>query len=79
MTIRQFPYTTWMRIARVIEASETTAVLVGTEHIARSPGGVTIALDSGSGVSRAAWSGPCDRARVLQSLDIRARVVAART
>jgi hypothetical protein len=79
MTIRQFPYTTWMRIARVIEASETTAVLVGAEHIARSPGGVTIALESSSGASRAAWSGRCDRARVLQSLDIRARVVAART
>ena len=78
LTIRQFPYTTWMRIARVIEASDTAAVLVGSDHVARSPGGVTIALDAATGASRAAWSGRCDRARVLQSLDIRVRVVTAR-
>ncbi len=79
LTIRQFPYTTWMRIARVIEGSDTVVVLVGAEHIARSPGGVTIALDAATGASRVAWSGGCDRARVLASLDIRARVVTART
>jgi len=78
LTIRQFPHTTWMRIARVVEASETTAVLVGADHIARSPGGVTIALDRGSGASRASWSGADDRARVLRALDIHARVVGAR-
>ena len=79
LTIRQFPYTTWMRIARVIEASETTAVVIGAEHIARSPGGVTIALDARLDAPRAAWSGECDRARVLRSIDIHPRVVAART
>jgi hypothetical protein len=79
LTVRQFPYTTWMRIARVIEGSDTVAVLVGADHVARSPGGVTIALDAIAGASRAAWSGRCDRARVLASLDIRVRVVTART
>src|SRR5262245_36639235 len=43
--LRQFPHTTWMRIARVIEGSVTVAVLLASEHVARSPGGVTIALD----------------------------------
>ena len=46
MALRQFPYTTWMRIARVIEGSQTAAVLVGAERLARSPGGVTIALEA---------------------------------
>src|SRR3954471_21011772 len=40
--LRQFPYTTWMRIARVIEGGQTAAVLVAADHLARSPGGVTI-------------------------------------
>jgi len=79
LTIRQFPYTTWMRIARVIEGSETVAMVIGAEHIARSPGGVTIALDARGDAARAAWSGGCDRARVLRAIDIHPRVVAART
>src|SRR5215203_2665327 len=78
MAIRHFPYTTWMRIARVIESTQTVAVLVGAEHIARSPGGVTVALDACSRRSCAVWSGSGDRARVLESLDIHARVVTAR-
>src|SRR3954467_10048705 len=54
--LRQFPYTTWMRIARVIEGSQTAAVIVAAERIARSPGGVTIALEPAPHVSGAQWS-----------------------
>jgi recombination protein RecA len=72
-TVRQFPHTTWMRLSRVIEGSTTVAVLLGAEHIARSPGGVTIALES-SGI----WSGTSARARRLGALAIRPRVVSAR-
>ena len=75
MAVRQFPYTTWMRMARAIEGSQTTAVLVGSERIARSPGGVTIAVDPGP---RAAWHGDADRARFLRALDIEPRIVSAR-
>ena len=35
-----------MRISRVIEGSQTAAMLVGSDRIARSPGGVTIALET---------------------------------
>ena len=42
--LRRFPCTTWMRIARIVEGSETVALLVGGERIARSAGGVTVAL-----------------------------------
>jgi RecA/RadA recombinase len=69
--VRQFPLTTWMRIGRVIEGSQTSAVLVGTERIARSPGGVTIALDE----SRPHWCGTADRARLLRAIDVHPRIV----
>ena len=74
--IRQFPYTTWMRIARVIEGSQTAAVILGAERIARSAGGVTIALDAGE--PRAQWTGTGARARLLSGLAVRPRIVRAR-
>jgi hypothetical protein len=69
--VRQFPQTTWMRIGRVIEGSQTAAVLIGTDRIARSPGGVTIALDA----TEPEWAGAADRARLLCALTLRPRVV----
>ena len=78
MTLRQFPYTTWMRIARAIEGSQTAAVVIAAERIARSPGGVTIALESAPDVSRAQWSGTADRARFLRGIELRTRVVGGR-
>ena len=76
--VRQFPYTTWMRIARVIEGSQTVVVIVGAERIARSPGGVTIALEAPAPGARGRWSGAADRARLLRRLEIQPRIVAAR-
>jgi hypothetical protein len=78
MALRQFPYTTWMRVARVIEGSQTAAVIVGADRIARSPGGVTIALDAPATGSRGRWSGAADRARLLRAIDIQPRIVGAR-
>ena len=75
LALRQFPYTTWMRIARVIEGSQTVALIVGSDRIARSPGGVTITLEASA---RGRWAGNSHRSRVLQTLDIRPRVVSAR-
>ena len=45
-TVRALPFTTWFRLARVIEGSQTVAVLVAAEHLARSSGGATVAMDS---------------------------------
>jgi hypothetical protein len=74
-TIRQFPYTTWMRISRVIEGSQTSVVLLGADRIARSPDGVTVSLPDGR---RGCWSGDADRGRFLSSLEIQPRIVRAR-
>jgi RecA/RadA recombinase len=74
--IRRFPSTTWMRAARLLEQSgrDTVALLVGVERIARSSGGVTIALD----VTGAGWRGASPRARLFTGVDPAPRVVRAR-
>lgn len=73
LALRQIPLTTWRRLARIIEGSQTVALLVSAEHLARSAGGVTIALGAGG----ARWTGGSDRARLLRGMDVRPRVVSA--
>ncbi|MEO8521882.1 MAG: hypothetical protein ABI603_10990, partial [Acidobacteriota bacterium] len=67
--VRRFPHTTWMRIARLLEGSQTAAVLLGGERIARSPGGVSMALEA----PRPCWTGAADRARLLHAVTLRPR------
>jgi len=74
IAIRRFPQTTWMRIARTIEGRDTVAVLVGTERIARSAGGATLALET----PRAHWRGATARERLFAGVDPTPRVVKAR-
>jgi recombination protein RecA len=76
--LRQFPLTTWMRMARIIEGSQTAAVVIASARLARSPGGVTIALEPAPDVSTAQWAGTSDRARFLRAIDVRTRVVGRR-
>ncbi len=86
-SVRALPFTTWFRLARVIEGSQTVALLVAAEHLARSSGGATIAMACMEanattpvpGLSRARWTGRSDRARLLQGLDTSPRVVGARS
>lgn len=42
--LRRIPYTTWLRVQRVIEGGETTCVLIAPESLARSAGGITLDL-----------------------------------
>jgi hypothetical protein len=72
--LRRFPCTTWMRVARIVEGSDTTALLVGSAHLARSAGGVTVALEA----SPARWHGAAPRARVFSGVTPAPRVVRAR-
>jgi hypothetical protein len=74
VAIRQFPYTTWMRLSRVIEGSQTTLVLLGSDRIARSPGGATVTLHEQGRGRRGVWSGTADRARFLTALEVQAVV-----
>jgi hypothetical protein len=73
--LREFPFTTWLRLARVIEGSETVALLVGSQHLGRSPGGVTVGFEPRPGASRARWAGSSHRARLFEGVELRPRVV----
>jgi hypothetical protein len=76
--LRAFPFTTWLRLARAIEGSDTVALLIASEHLARSPGGITLALEPATGVSRARWTGASQRARLLHGVALRPRAVGGR-
>ena len=40
--VRRLPFTTWMRLQRIIEGSQTACLLVGGEAMARSSAGLTL-------------------------------------
>ena len=67
--IRRLPFTTWFRLQRMIEGSQTTCVLVGAERVARSSAGLTIELAA----PRAAF-----RARLFSGLHTEARIIQLR-
>jgi recombination protein RecA len=51
--LRRLPFTTWMRLQRMVEGSQTACVLVGSQPMARSSAGLTLQLgirDSGFGI-----------------------------
>ena len=73
VALTRLPFTTWMRIQRIVEGSETACVLVAPQPTARSAGGVTLALDA-----RAAWAGDSDRSRRLDGLEVETRIVSPR-
>src|SRR5437867_1249337 len=49
--IRRLPFTTWLRLQRIVEGSQTACVLIGPEPMARSSAGLTLRLDLRSGIS----------------------------
>jgi hypothetical protein len=71
--LKQIPFTTWPRVQRVIEGSDTACVLLTPEPLARSAGGLTLSL-----AGRSAWAGSSDRSRLMQGVDLRVRVVSPR-
>jgi hypothetical protein len=53
MALKRLPFTTWLRLQRMIEGSQTVCVLVGPEPMARSSAGLTVRLgirDLGFGI-----------------------------
>jgi hypothetical protein len=77
--LRRLPFTTWMRLQRVIEGRETVCVVLADAPLARSAGGVTIAV---GGRQHAAgrygrWVGSESMKR-FDGLEIEARIVGSR-
>jgi hypothetical protein len=73
IALRRLPFTTWLRVQRVIEGSDTACVIVAAQSIARSAGGLTLAL-----TGRTRWRGDADRNRHLTGADVTVRVVSPR-
>ena len=65
----RLPFTTWLRLQRIIEGSQTACVLVGPAPIARSSAGLTLQL----GARDARWG-----SHLFEGLNLEARVVRAR-
>jgi hypothetical protein len=77
LALKRIPFTTWLRVQRAIEGSDTAAVIVVPQPLARSAGGVTLALEADvRGASR--WSGDSERSCLLAGFDIVMRVVSPR-
>jgi hypothetical protein len=73
--VRRLPFTTWLRLQRMVEGSQTACLLVGGEPMARSSAGLTLRLAAGN---RDSGSGIRFGASLFDGLDVQARVVRAR-
>ena len=71
--LARIPFTTWLRVQRIIEGSDTACVLVAPQPLARSAGGLTLTL-----TARTRWTGAADRSRHVTGADLTARVVSPR-
>jgi hypothetical protein len=70
--IRRLPFTTWLRLQRMIEGGQTACLLIGSEAMARSSAGLTLRLAMADGVGLRATD------RLFEGLNVAARVVRAR-
>ncbi|MFB3852275.1 MAG: hypothetical protein ACE148_00460 [Vicinamibacterales bacterium] len=57
--VKRLPFTTWLRLQRVVEGSETAFILVGREPIARSAGGVTLEVSRSATVAAGPGAPAC--------------------
>ena len=71
--LTRIPFTTWLRVQRIIEGSDTACVLIAPQPLARSAGGLTLSL-----TGRARWTGDADRNRHLTGANLAVRVVSPR-
>ena len=71
--LKRLPFTTWLRVQRTVEGSDTACLLVVPEPIGRSAGGLTLTLGG-----RTHWAGAADRSRRLAALDVDIRIASPR-
>ena len=73
--LRRLPASTWFRVERAIDGSETAVLILAAQPVSRSSGGRSIVLSRGEGV---VWTGDHDRSRRVTGVRSRATVNAAR-
>ncbi len=71
--IRRLPFTTWLRLQRMVEGSQTMALLVGNAPMSRSAAGLSIRLEAGGRAGGARFS-----PQLFEGLALAARVSRAR-
>jgi hypothetical protein len=69
--LQRLPFTTWRRLQRIIEATQTVCILCGDAPVARSPGGVTVKLRRAEGGQRVEGA-------LFKGLDLEVEVTRAR-
>lgn len=74
--LRRLPASTWFRIERAIEGSDTAVLILGAQPIARSAGGRSIVM--GEGTPGVMWHGRHDRSRRVAGVNTRATITSAR-
>jgi hypothetical protein len=87
--LKRLPFTTWLRLQRMVEGSQTTCLLVGREPMARSSAGLTVRVGRDGrmgGVPAPAHRAEAHQAthvrmghRLFDGLDITTRVIRARS
>jgi hypothetical protein len=73
VALQRIPFTTWLRVQRAVEGSDTACVLLAPEPVSRSSGGLTLSL-----TGRTTWEGTTDRSRRVAGSDVDVRVVSPR-
>jgi hypothetical protein len=73
--LRRLPASTWFRIERAIENTDTAVLILAAAAVARSAGGRSISLGADQ---RVRWQGEHDRARRVAGVQSRASISAAR-
>ena len=81
--LSRIPRSTWLRIQRIIEGSDMAVVLLAAMPVARSSGGLSIALgvppsDTGVTGTRVQWKGTHERSRRLGGLTTGLRAASSR-
>src|SRR5262245_13997071 len=70
--LRRLPFTTWLRLQRMVEGTQTACLLVGSEAMARSSAGLTLRIGQPAARPGSRFS------RLFEGLEVDARVVRAR-
>lgn len=85
--LQRLPFTTWLRLQRMVEGRQTICVLVGNEPMARSSAGLTLRVgirnsvgikDWGLGIRRDQGTGIRFSGALFEGLDCEVRVIRAR-
>jgi recombination protein RecA len=73
IVLRRIPFTTWLRVQRLVEGRDTACVLLVPQALARSAGGLTLSL-----AGRMRWTGNADPSRHLTGTEINVRIISPR-